>query len=407
MVNIDGRSWVADNSRLVEGLGQGYGLGRAVMSDINQAKQAEAEQAKQQQLASLTGQAYDGDNDAIRQLFQIDPELGQDLLELNQSRESEEAKQYGAKLLKIAKEEGIFGSSILNMDDMGQRQALMSRAQQMRDSGNIEGAEEAVRMANMPLDQRVAEIKRDIVGANLTKDQLGVMGFGEEKTKGFSQATGKGMQGYIFNNDTGEYSIDPNLKAQLDASAKAMAGKESLGAKDVAGINDKVTALTSGVRGIYAAANDLNALEKSSSPSAQLAAIFKFMKALDPTSVVREGEQQMARETGGPADYLVGMVNQIRGEGGLAPEVFQDMVNTSKALANSAINSSKKEVSLYLGPIEDNLTPKQAQKIKDRVPTSFEMGAAKPSKEIATQAEYDALPSGAVYTENGKQYRKP
>jgi len=50
---------------------------------------------------------------------------------------------------------------------------------------------------------------------------------------------------------------------------------------------------------------------------ADLAMVFAFMKMLDPNSVVREGEQQQAKATGGAADYLVAVVKSLKGEGSL------------------------------------------------------------------------------------------
>jgi hypothetical protein len=46
---------------------------------------------------------------------------------------------------------------------------------------------------------------------------------------------------------------------------------------------------------------------------ADLSMIFAYMKMLDPRSVVREGEQQQARQTGGAADYLITTVQSILG----------------------------------------------------------------------------------------------
>ncbi len=50
---------------------------------------------------------------------------------------------------------------------------------------------------------------------------------------------------------------------------------------------------------------------------ADLSMIFAYMKMLDPRSVVREGEQQQARGTGGMFDYLATTYNSLLGEGSL------------------------------------------------------------------------------------------
>ena len=50
---------------------------------------------------------------------------------------------------------------------------------------------------------------------------------------------------------------------------------------------------------------------------ADLSMIFAYMKMLDPTSVVRESEQDQARKTGGAADWLVNYVEKLKGGGSL------------------------------------------------------------------------------------------
>jgi hypothetical protein len=199
------------------------------------------------------------------------------------------------------------------------------------------------------------------------KAQVDTMG-GAAQQKPFQM----GENGLVFNPNTGTYSVDQTAKDMLTKKAKAKAQEGSkLGVKDIQGINKDVTGLIKDTVGISSAASSLDNLKASSSPSAQLAAIFKFMKALDPTSVVREGEQDMARKTGGPADYLVGYVNDIQGKGGLTPEVFTDMVNTSKNLANSAISTTQTEIESYLDVFGDTIPEDFKAKVKSRIPATM------------------------------------
>jgi hypothetical protein len=78
---------------------------------------------------------------------------------------------------------------------------------------------------------------------------------------------------------------------------------------------------------------------------ADLSMIFAYMKMLDPRSVVREGEQQQARATGGAADYLINTVKSLQGEGSLtdlqrksfrdaAFEYYKDEVGNLEILNN-------------------------------------------------------------------------
>lgn len=189
----------------------------------------------------------------------------------------------------------------------------------------------------------------------------------------FQMGTGA-MSGYVFDKETGKFSIDPEVKMRLQEKATAEAAKKgALSVKVTRDINKDVTGLVKGARDITDSAKALETLKASSSPISQLAAVFKLMKALDPASVVREGEQQQARSTGGPADALVGYVNKIRGEGPLPPRAFTDMVNTAKRLANSAIDSSSGEVSGYLDAFEDKLGQSFKDRLLSRIPERFEV----------------------------------
>lgn len=189
----------------------------------------------------------------------------------------------------------------------------------------------------------------------------------------FTQGTGD-MSGYKFNPQTGDYTIDPGIKAQLVQKAAAEAAKGNIvDAKTRQGINKDVTGLLKDSLGISASAKSLEGLKNKGSAAAKLAAVFKFMKALDPTSVVREGEQQMAIAAGGPFDSMVGMINKAAGEGGLTDKIFNDFVNTAKTLSNSATESSNQVMSDYLDTYGDTLPESFKESLKKRVPGVFEI----------------------------------
>lgn len=207
----------------------------------------------------------------------------------------------------------------------------------------------------------------------------------------FKMGTGD-MAGYVFNPSTGEFTIDATLKAQLNADAADLAAKERLDAKQVAGVNDKVTGLTKDVLSIHGAAASLDVLKGSSSPAAKIAAVFKFMKALDPTSTVRESELGMIYSAEGAAQGLANQVNKLLGEGAISEAGFQDIVSTSKLLANSAITTSRQGVDDYLSVIQDNLSPKQFEKMNARVPEPFDV--------VGRDSMLD-LPSGTVDNGDG------
>ena len=55
--------------------------------------------------------------------------------------------------------------------------------------------------------------------------------------------------------------------------------------------------------------------------------VYAFAKAMDPGSVVREGEQVMIQRTGGVFDRLKGMVDSITGGARLTPEIRMALMN--------------------------------------------------------------------------------
>mgnify|MGYP000076496880 CR=1 FL=1 len=64
---------------------------------------------------------------------------------------------------------------------------------------------------------------------------------------------------------------------------------------------------------------------------ADLSMIFAYMKMLDPTSVVRESEQDQARRTGGAADWLVNYATMVGGGGSLTDEQRRSFRNGAHA----------------------------------------------------------------------------
>lgn len=143
--------------------------------------------------------------------------------------------------------------------------------------------------------------------------------------------------------------------------------------KDLRSINNDVTGLTKDTQKITEAASRLAKVSETKSSTDQLAAIFTFMKALDPTSVVREGEQDQARRTGGVTDMFVGYINQIKGQGALPPEVFDEMVRTAQRLGNQAITNTSEQVQGYLKPYGDRIPEKEREDLLSRIPKPFEV----------------------------------
>lgn len=149
--------------------------------------------------------------------------------------------------------------------------------------------------------------------------------------------------------------------------------KETLEMKDLRDLNKDVGALDTvnqavQVRGY---ASQLDRVAKTKSPTDQLAAVFTFMKSLDPNSVVRNEEQQMVLGSGGVATAFSTYVKSLMSGDRLSPEVFDEMVATAKNLANQKIMDAETEVTGYLDVFGDKLNEQSRAKLLNRVPKPF------------------------------------
>lgn len=82
--------------------------------------------------------------------------------------------------------------------------------------------------------------------------------------------------------------------------------------------------------------------DPENSGAADISLIFAYMKMLDPTSVVREGEQASAQNAGGVPDYIRVQYNQLIGSGGkLTDRVRQQFGNAADALYAQTVDDLK------------------------------------------------------------------
>lgn len=87
--------------------------------------------------------------------------------------------------------------------------------------------------------------------------------------------------------------------------------------------------------------NRVVASSKDPSPAGDLSLIFAYMKTLDPTSVVREGEFATAANSGSIGDKLMNQYNKILNGERLTEAQRNDFVARAKGLYQSAINQQK------------------------------------------------------------------
>jgi len=133
-----------------------------------------------------------------------------------------------------------------------------------------------------------------------------------------------------------------------------------------------------------------------------VALITSFMKMLDPGSTVRESEFAVARDTGGLLTSLENLLTKAQGGQFLTAGQRVTFVNLAKQYLQAAEKDGAKTRQSMEG-IVDRLGLNPADVFVDVI----EEAEAAAFPEITTQEEFDALPSGSVFIENGQQYRKP
>jgi hypothetical protein len=94
-------------------------------------------------------------------------------------------------------------------------------------------------------------------------------------------------------------------------------------------------------------------MQGEGSPMGDLGGIFTFMKSLDPTSVVREGEQASVQNAAGIPENVRNYYNRLATGKRLSPEQRADMVNTALNLYGSRAQSYNTFANTYRGLVAD------------------------------------------------------
>lgn len=183
----------------------------------------------------------------------------------------------------------------------------------------------------------------------------------------------KGGDGLVFNPNTGTFAVDPVAKQALAEKAalaieKANATNGKLDFKDRQSLNKDVTGLIKNTVGITNTAKDLEKLGKVRSGPASIALVFKFMKALDPTSVVREGEFATAENSAGVDEKVRNVFNKLLNGERLGDVQIEQFIETARALSNEAISGSEREVSSMLETFGDTIDDKFKSSLLNRIP---------------------------------------
>lgn len=119
----------------------------------------------------------------------------------------------------------------------------------------------------------------------------------------------------------------------------------------------------------------IQAANQDNTGASDIAMVYSFMKMLDPTSVVREGEFATAQNAGGVSDQVRSMYNRaINGER-LTPEIRASFVQQSEAQYQQQLQSYEQTVQTYRKLAEEyGISP-------DRVTPDLTYGVTIPPKQ--------------------------
>lgn len=156
------------------------------------------------------------------------------------------------------------------------------------------------------------------------------------------------------------------------------------------------------VRDAYSQVKD--ALSGDITAPATLTGATKFMKMLDPESVVRESELNMALKSTGMMDRFLNLHNTISKGQVLTPAQVKEIQFIAGKLYGTA-EAQQKKVSDYYGKLAKDYELDPSRIVRDLSPMGAAAGGA---ARISSDAEYAALPSGVVFVgPDRKQRRKP
>lgn len=357
------------------GLQTGLGLREASMRQQLFDQQLAAQEKQQQFGVALKSAWESGDNKAMVGLLASNPEQLQTIQGLMGFRDQRQRQAIGnvASQLTAALDSGnvqgaadAIQSNAEALQAMGQDPAALLQQLQQDPTALRKGAYSLMLLTMSP-DQVMAH-KQKLEDQQLRRDQMQVQLRGQDITvRGQDMSAGTAAA---------DRMARAELKAaDLDMKLKELGMKPTLDAKDIKGINSDISSFKKDADVMYGAATDLQTIRENATPAAQLAAIFKFMKALDPTSVVREGEQVMLQKTGGIYDSVGNYVSRLNNGSRLNADQLKDLANTAKRLANSSASTVNKSIDDYLSTYGENLSEGQKRLFTRRKVKTFDVAA--------------------------------
>lgn len=235
-----------------------------------------------------------------------------------------------------------------------------------RQGGNAEESIRALQLAESGDFETVRTGAKNLIDIGVRQGDIKAP---QQKAK--PAAFQKGEGGLVFNPNDGTFSINPVAKQRFDELAVKASTQGSLGFKDRQALNKDVTSLLKNTVMINNTAKDLEKLGTIGTGPASIALVFKFMKALDPTSVVREGEFATAEQSAGVPEKVRNIYNKLVEGERLGDKQIEQFIETAKQLSNASVSASKDEVGNMLNTFGDTIPEKFKINLLKRIPGEF------------------------------------
>lgn len=222
----------------------------------------------------------------------------------------------------------------------------------------------------------------------------------------FAAATaGAKKEGFTLSEGQERYDEAGNLIAynpkKINTLEKEM--KQSKDAFDKAAkLRGEVEKVSKVYRDVEDSYERIQAASEDNTGASDMALIFNYMKMLDPGSTVREGEFDQAAKTGGLPGYIMSIYKKTKDGSFVTDKQRRDFLSQARKQFKRASDKHNSRLSDY-----EKLGDRYGLEREDIIISEVEEMEEAGSPTVTTQAEFDALPSGAIFIEDGVQYRKP
>ena len=269
-------------------------------------------------IGSVLGNLY-GTFQGVKQNREVmDYKKQQDAAEKQRMAEEREIKD-GAR-------DAIIAHSI---KDPARRQIFLQRRVDALDKQGRDSSDTRALMG-LSFDQQNDELLR--MGSVLVQNYPG---------EGLMEALGIGKRGEPYTLSEGQVRFDANNRP-ISANPKTPDDKEIQPKIDK--LRSQVSDYTKTFRAVEESYNRIKSSADKPSAAGDLSLIFNYMKMLDPGSVVRESEFQVAAQSGDYGERIQGFVNRTLNGQRLSEDIRKDFVTRAEQLFNAQRLSTDNQI---------------------------------------------------------------